>query len=649
MPSSNTVLEPEHLDHVVKHFSRYGEFTYDIESVPPHRGVPAHNTVTWLSMATHGMAVSIPMGHEKGDKIIGERIEPRLTKDGKTRNYKIPIWSPAPEQLRPSQVFEAIEPLMFSDRLKICHNAPFDLGSVAKYYDGRYPTKPWFDTFLNSVLLDENRLNGLKPRVKQTYKLSYDSENVGKKVETHEFSKVARYAYLDSKYTWLLWKREKDLCREEGLSGVLELEHDVIETVLEMILNGAPINGTVLEELGVELDERLVETEAKIYQRVGRKFNLNAPQQKAQVLYLPKDEGGLGLRPKSLTDGGKKKWARGEELAVTDFSTDADALKPHKSNPVVSLMLDYQRDMKLKSTYVTGILGDPEDDDKPCLIVDGRVHGSFKQVGARTGRWSSAGPNLQNIPSRGEEGKKIRAAYEAAPGYKLIVADYGQIELVVLAHFIGHGALYDGFHAGIDAHTMTASLVFDVPFDQVLKEMRSVAKGLNFAIVYGAGPATVAEMAGITITEAKKHMAKHRQMFPEIYEYKAYVIAQARKTPDCHTRTILGRKRRLRDLRSVDDEKRSAAERQIFNAKIQGSATGDLIKLAMVRLIPLLPPEAELIMTVHDELVCHAPEPLVPLVEAALREAMLGEGIQQLVSVPLTSDQSVVDRWSAAK
>jgi len=642
------VLDTDHLHAVVEYVSRFGAFAFDTETTPPYRAVPALNTVTWISLATYGMAVVIPMGHEKGDKVIGSRKEPYLTPTGLTRHRTVYEWEPAPPQLRPSQVFEALEPLMFSDRLKICRNAPFDLGSIAKYYDGRPPAKPYFDTFLNSVLQDENRLNGLKHRVKSIYGHIYDKEDVGKKVETHCFSTVARYAYLDAKYTWLLWKRERDACAAEGLSGVLALEHDVIDTVLEMILNGAPVDGDVLADLGVQLDERLVHYEAEIYRLVGRQFNLNSSKQKAEVFYTPKKDGGLGLKPAALTKGGKKKWAKGEELTVHDFSTDADALKPHSDHPVIKLMLDYQRDQKLKGTYVTGILGDPEQ-DKPCLIVNGRIHGSFKQVGARTGRWSSAEPNLQNIPSRGEEGKKIRAAYRAEPGYKLVVADYGQIELVVLAHFIGQGALFDGFHKGIDPHTMTAALVFGVSVEDVTKEMRSVAKGLNFAIVYGAGPRTVAEMAGVRLDEAKKHMATHRKMFPEVYAYKAYVIEEARATPDCHTRTILGRKRRLPDLRSRDEEKRAAAERQIFNAKIQGSATGDLIKLAMVRLIALLPDEAELIMTVHDELVVHTPEEHVPLVEAALREAMLGDGIQRLVRVPLTSDQSVVDRWSDAK
>ncbi|MFI6495927.1 DNA polymerase [Nonomuraea typhae] len=646
--SSNVVLTTEHLDHVVKHFERFGAFAFDTEGIGQYRGVPAHTQITWLSMATHGMSVAIPMGHERGDRIIGERKEPYETKTGRIQQRTVKIWEPAPEQLRPSQVFSALEPLMFSDRIKVCHNAPFDLGSVAKYYDGNAPSKPWFDTYINSVLVDENRLNGLKPRTKELYGVSYDTESVGRCVEKHPFSTVARYAYMDAKYTWLMYLRERGLCEQYGLQGVLALETDVIETVLEMILAGAPINGSVLAGFGKVLDARLVGIEAEIYRAAGKQFNLNSPKQKAELFYSPKVEGGLGLKPKSLTPGGKKKYKRGEELLVTDFSTDSKSLQPHAKHPVIAGVLKYQKDDKLKSTYVDGVLGVADDPDKPCLVVDGRVHSSFNQMGARTGRWSSNGPNLQNIPSRGEDGKVIRSAYQALPGHKLVIADYGQIELVLLAHFIGFGAMFDGFHNGVDPHTMTASLIFGVPPEEVTKEQRTICKAINFGIVYGAGPSTLSEMAGIGAQAMKGHLSDHRDEFPEIYSYRSHVIETARRQDPPHTRTLLGRMRRLPDLVSYDDELRAAAERQIFNSKIQGSG-GDVIKLAMVRLLPLLPEDAELVMTVHDELVVHGPEQQVPQIVSALREAMLGESIQELLRVPLTSDVSVVDTWSAAK
>lgn len=618
MLSTNIVLDTDHLNSVVKYFLKYDAFAYDIETAGVYRRVAAHNPVTWISLATHGMAVAIPMGHERGDKIVGYKTEPRETKTGKIINRKVPVWEPAPSQLRPSQVFAALEPLLFSDRLKICHNAPFDLASVVKYYDGRRIPKPWRDTYIESVLLNENRLNGLKPRVRELYGIEYDKEEVGRCVESHPFSKVARYALMDARYTWLLAKRMDGLIEKEGLSGIFTLEMDTIEATVEMLLRGAPVSRKVLEDFGRELKERLVRIAADIYRLADRKIDLNSSQQKARMLWGSKRDGGLGLKPVNLTEGGKAKQRAGKPLSAIDYSTDVKSLDPYKDHPVVAKLLEYQQNEKLRSTYVDGILGVEGKADKPCLIIDGRVHASFNQVGARTGRWSSSAPNAQNIPTRTEDGRIIRSAYKALADHKLIVADYGQIELVMLAHFIGHGALYDGFHAGVDAHTTTASLVFGVDPENVDKQMRSVAKGISFAIVYGAGPSKVADMAGISLDEAKKHMQTHQRMFPEIYKYRAFVIDNACKKRPPHIRTILGRKRRIPELLSRDEEKRASAERRIFNAKIQGSAA-DLIKLAMVRLMALKPERAELILTVHDELVAHVPEDLVEDMTGVMR------------------------------
>ncbi|MGW0060327.1 DNA polymerase [Streptosporangium sandarakinum] len=646
MPSSSTiVLDADHLAHVVRHFAQRGAFFFDVESVPPYRGIPAHNTVTWLSLATQGMAVTIPMGHTKGDRIIGERIEPRETATGKIMKRRIPVWSTAPEQLRPSQVFEALEPLFFSDREKSAHNIVFDVGSSAKYYGGRIMPGPWHCTYTSSVLLDENRMNGLKPRIKQLYKIDYDKADVGRRVETHSFRTVARYTYMDSAMGWLLRGRNDPLLDEQGLRELFELETELQRGVVEMALYGDPVEKEVLEEFGEVLATRLVEHEARIYRAVGSQFNLNSSNQKARIFYGPVEEGGLGLKPTKPTKGGMKKLKAGLELEVTDYSTDAESIKPYSDHPAIAAMLDYQRDEKLKGTYVDGLLH-PEEDD--CLIINGRIHARFNPMGARTGRWTSSGPNEQNIPVRTADGKVIRSAWRAEPGYQQIIADYGQIELVLLAHFIGSGALYEGFHQHIDPHTMTAALVFRVAVDKVAPWMRSVAKGLNFAIVYGAGPDTVAKMAGISVTDARKHMKAHRAEFPEVYAYKTHVIETARKQRIPHTTTLLGRMRRLPDLRSADDERRSAAERQIFNSKIQGSGA-DLIKLAMVRWWRNHPEGVHLVRTVHDEVGLHCPIPLIEEAKAALVDAMVGPDIQNMLAVPVTVDINIVTRWSDAK
>jgi DNA polymerase-1 len=304
-------------------------------------------------------------------------------------------------------------------------------------------------------------------------------------------------------------------------------------------------------------------------------------------------------------------------------------------------------------------LGDPEDKDKPCRIFDGRIHADFVQYGTVTGRFSCREPNLQNIPRPDTElGKKIRGLFVAPPGYKLVVADYGQIELVVLAHFIGRGDLYKGFHNGVDPHSATAAALMGVDPQEFMRrvkegdrtciDFRQVAKGINFAVVYGAGPDKVASMAGITVKEAKRFMEMHQKMFPEIYRFKEEVIRVCRSRRPPHIRTLLGRKRRLPLILSQNNGLRMGAERQAVNSLIQGSAA-DLIKLAMIRLNAALPDEMRLILSVHDELVTLCPEDRAEECAGLVREAMLGEGIQKLLRVPLSSDVKIVDRWSEAK
>mgnify|MGYP000862898839 FL=1 len=652
----SVILDEKQLAEVVEYFSQFDAFVFDVETVGEHRNIPTQNEVIWLSLATYGAAVTIPMGHPIGDAI--ERVEkvPRVGKDGKTRYYKVPVWEKPPAQLRRFEVFSALRPLFFSDRLKIGHNIIFDLLSVAKYYGGQVPPPPYQDTLVNSWLLDENRRNGLKERIKQEFSFDYDKDKTGKSIETRPFSVAARYSRLDARYTWLLYHCDRPRIDEQELHQVHRLETQIIPVLLEAGLTGAPVSLEWLQQLKVELTAELERREAEVYRAAGRVFNIASPSQKAEVLYSPKSKGGQGLKPTHLTDSGKKKLEAGEELGFSDYSTDAASLSSYKNNKVAQAILAYQETFKLLSTYVDGYLGNPEK-GRPCIVFQtergNRIFGTFKQYGTVTGRFSSSEPNLQNVSVRTEEGRKIRRVFQAPPGYKLVVADYGQIELVILAHFAGPGALYDGFHAGIDPHTITASHVYGVPVEDVTSQMRSAAKGINFAVVYGAGPAKVAEMAGSTVDEARRLLEEHRTQFPEIYRYKSRLLRVARSRNPHHIRTLIGRKRRLPDLSSDDDAKRALAERQCVNSHIQGSAA-DLIKIAMVRLHEMLhdagiSDRAKLILTVHDELVVEAADEVVDQVVEIMREAMLGKGIQDLIRVPLKSDLKVVESWDQAK
>ncbi|MFE9412361.1 DNA polymerase [Streptomyces sp. NPDC006704] len=663
MPS--IILTKEDLADTVAYFRQQDALSFDVETVGAHRGVPSQNQITWLSMATHGAAVAIPMGHPNGDTLISKATRKKNRETG-TFEAIPAVYDEPPAQLRPGQIFEALQPLLFGEQYrKICHNAVFDLVSVAKYYDGALPTPKYGCTLVASWLLDENRLNGLKPRVISEYGHKYDTENVGRRVEIHPFSTVARYALLDAKYTWLLWKRMVPLLQAEGLSRAMSLELQVLEVLLEMALTGAPVDLDALHALDADLTVQVARIIEEVYKAAGQVFNINSTRQKADILFGKKSAGGQGIKPSKLTQGGRKKKREGTKPTIYDYSTDAEELKKHDDNAVCSALLEYQEVNKLLGTYVHGYLGD-ESGGRPSIIFDGRIYPTFKQYGTVSGRFSASEPNLQNVPAPGSPlGAAVRGLFVAPQekvtilqentpvelGWVLLIADYGQIELRVMAHFLGCGAWYDGFHAGVDAHTATANAVFGVPFEEVTKDQRSRSKTLAFATLFGAQAATVAKSMGSTVQEAQAFLDLQERKMPEVGKFQNWLIGEALKHEVPHIRTLVGRKRRLPDLSSSTDWIREKAERQCLNSLIQGSAA-DLNKMAIIRMGHLCKKNREwlrLSLTVHDELVVHCREDKVEEGSALLQQAMIGPGIQEILNVPITADVKVCDRWSEAK
>lgn len=700
------VTSLEQLREEVEYFSQFEAFSWDTETLPGPagpgtRGIPTQNRVVWLSMATYGRAIVIPMGHPNGNILLKKAYRKKNKVTGKFENFP-PQFDEPPIQLRASEVFDILRPLFFSDRTKIAHNATFDFISVEKHF-GEIPPGPMSDSIVLQWLLDENigtvegasaelidsfgsvfnpeltdyleenrsgpkrpKSKGLKDLTKFYYGVDYDKEEVGKQIELHPFNIVAQYALQDAKYTWLLWRQFDEMCLAQDLQDIRELEEAVTPVCCAMGLEGAPVDYQAIRYLDEYLTQEMVRVETLIYRAAGRQFNINSPKQKQELLYGFKKDGGQGLKPTHLTKTAKdkKKKDRNFKPDIHSWSTDKNALKGFKDNELCKLLLEYAEYDKLRSTYVRGYLGDPDDPvKKPCLIFDGRIHTDLVQYGTVTGRFSSRAPNLQNIPAPNSElGKKVRGLFKAPLGYKLLVADYGQMELRILASYIGFGGLFDGFQAGIDAHTQTAALVFGVAIEKVEKWMRAAAKTLNFAIVYGAGPDKVADMLKMSMEEAEELLANHRKAFPEIYKFKREVINAAKRREIPHIRTILRRVRRLWDLHIDPGDRENRwkilrAERQLFNSLIQGSL-GDIIKLAMIRLHRMLEEDAKenpgkeikLILSVHDELVLLCPEDRVNVGSALLREAMLGDEIQDLIGVPLdVGDVAVVDRWSEAK
>ena len=647
---------------MVAYYLQQDAFAFDIESVGTHRGIPAVNEVSWISFATHGRGDVIPMGHPNGD--FKELIRP-LTGQGQKRvDAGLParpldysrddkkatkVFYPAPDQLFPGEVFEAIKPLMFSDSImKIGHNLAFDLSSVAKYYGGAIPCGPHFDTLMASFLYDNrNRLKlGLDDCLERELGFSM-KKGIGHKVEDYSFMEVAKYAYLDAKYTFLLWKTLTPKLEEADVTKVMKLEMDVLSVLCHMKLTGAPIDTNALKILNDQLEKELEDTKTEIYRIAGQVFNMNSTSEKQWVLYGPKEEGCRGLRTEFLTGTGKKTAEqRGDDaLTYKDFSVSSEALEELRDkDELVGAMLKYADLNKLHSTYVIPYLGGEvvktvngksKIEKRESMLINNKLYADFIQWGAETGRFSSRNPNLQNVPApHTAHGKAIRNLFIAPDKYKLIVADYSQIEPRIIAAMSKDPIMLENYLTGGDIYTTVGN---------TMGVDRKAGKVLVLAMAYGVGPEKISNQIGCSLQEARKLLNDFSEKFPSVSKYKTTVVSVARKKG--YVTTLMNRRRYLPDINSRDIKLRAGSERQAFNTRIQGTAA-DIIKLAMIRAHDALPKEANLILTVHDELVTITPEALVEESKKAIKESM--EGIN-LLPIPLVADIKVVQKWGDAK
>jgi DNA polymerase I-like protein with 3'-5' exonuclease and polymerase domains len=658
----NIITTVDQLNEMVSYYLTQDAFAYDVETVGPQRGLTPVNEVLWITFATHGRCDVIPMGHPNGDfveehfPLTGQgqaRVDAGLTarpsdysrdKKKSTKTFGAP-----PTQLYPGEVFKLVEPLLFSDKvLTIGHNLIFDLTSVAKYYGGRVPTGPYFDTMIASFISDNRNKNrcGLDECLKREF--GYEMvKGVGKEVEVYSFDEVAKYAYLDAKYTFLLWKSISKKIEALNLNQVMDLEMDVLKVLCDMKLTGAPVDVDALTALDTQLREDIESARSDIFRIAGRVFNINSNQEKQFLMYSGKDQGGRGLKPKLLTTAGQKKADNGQELQFADYSVSAEALELYRGkDPLVEALLKYADLNKLSTTYVVPYLGGEvvrtlngkeKREQKESLLINGRIHCDFVQHGAETGRFSSRNPNLQNVPApHTAHGKAIRNLFYAPLGYRLVVADYSQIEPRVIASMAKDPIMMKNYLDGNDIYTTVGN---------TMGVDRKAGKTLVLAMAYGVGPAKIASQIGCTVTEARDLLERFGSQFSSVSSYRMKLLARARLETTPHVTTILGRKRFLPDLNSKDHGFRSSAERQAFNTRIQGSAA-DIIKLAMIRAHELIPEGARLLLTVHDELVTLTPAEKADETMEAIREAM--EGIN-LLDVPLIADIKIVDRWGEAK
>lgn len=657
----NIITTTEQLNELVEYYLKQDAFAFDVETVGDRRGVPVINEVLWLSLATHGRGDVIPLGHPHGEFVSetfpltgqGEKrvlagLPARDSDYSRDKKKATKVFGPAPDQLRPAEVFKALEPLMFNDSiLKVGHNLVFDLCSVAKYYGGKVPVQPYFDTMVGSFIYDNRNKNKVGLDDCLFRELGYKMEKgVGAQVEAYGFLEVARYSYLDAKYTFLLWKTIVPKIEAADLNKIMKLEMDVLEVLCSMKLTGAPIDTEELKKLNRDLEDAIEQAKSDIYKAAGRVFNINSNQEKQYLLYSPKSEGGRGLKPKILTGKGGKNEEAGKELDYSDYSVSSEALEPYRDkDPLVKALLEYADLNKLQTTYVVPYLGGDvvrttggksKVEHKESLLVNGRIHCDFIQHGAETGRFSSRNPNLQNIPnpSASENGKAIRNLFYAPKGYKLVVADYSQIEPRIIASMSRDPIMMKNYIEGGDIYTTVGD---------TMGVDRKAGKVLVLAMAYGVGPDKIARSIGCSLTEAKTLLNDFSSKFSSVNRYRLKVIGTTRARK--YVTTLMGRRRYIPDIDSKDFGFKASAERQAFNTRIQGSAA-DIMKLAMVRAHKMIPQGSFLLLTVHDELVTLTPDSLVDETESAIREAM--EGIQVL-DVPLIADVTVVERWGEAK
>ena len=407
---------------------------------------------------------------------------------------------------------------------------------------------------------------------------------------------------------------------ELGMDKLLrEIELPLARVLADMERTGMMVDRDGIAAFGDELRGQLNACLGRIYEQVGYSFNLNSPKQLGEALF---DK--LGLPHRKKTKSG--------------YSTDAATLESLRSySPVIDDILEYRSCQKLLSTYADGLL--------KVIGPDGRVHSTFLQTEARTGRLSSTEPNLQNIPVRTEQGSRLRGFFVAKPGCILLDADYSQIELRILAHISGDAAMQEIFRTGGDIHRSTAARIYGMPPEMITPRLRSSAKAVNFGIVYGIGAYSLSRDIGVTVKEAEAFIQSYLDSFPGVRQYMDDTIAFGKEHG--YVATLFGRRRALPELTSSNFNVRALGERMAMNTPIQGTAA-DVIKLAMVRVWQRLRGEgltARLILQVHDELIVEA-----PLEEADKAAQILGEEMEHAVNfaVPLTADVTRGHTWLEA-
>jgi DNA polymerase-1 len=440
----------------------------------------------------------------------------------------------------------------------------------------------------------------------------------GETLDDLPLSEVVAYGAEDADVTWRLYHLFDELLKARSLDRLMaEVEMPLLLVIAKMEIEGIFLDTNLIKPLAVEFESRIEAIKAQIFSIVGHELNLNSPKQLQEVLFVERE----------IPTGAKTR---------TGFSTATEVLEPlRETYPEVDLILNYRMLNKLKSTYI---------DTLPLQVNEktGRIHPSFSQTGTETGRLSCREPNLQNIPVRTEEGRRIRSSFTARAGYRLLSADYSQIELVVLAHTADDPNLKQAFLDGLDVHRATASRIFSVPLAEVSSDQRRVAKTINFGVMYGMGAHALSQDLKISFSEAREFIAQYFERYKAVEEFIERTKALAAE--EGYVKTLLGHVRTISEITSRSPVERAKAQRIAVNTVIQGTAA-DIMKMAMLRADRMIEEEgmhARLLLQIHDELIFEVPEDELGRMEVLVREAM--EGAVQL-SIPLRVSIAIGRDW----
>ncbi|MFC1541336.1 DNA polymerase I [Candidatus Latescibacterota bacterium] len=594
-PKKVTIVTSDNVDAFFEELTKYKEIAVDLETTSLD---VMSARIAGISMAAGEKAWYLPIAHSKGENLVAEKVIPRLK-------------------------------AMLNDTglHKIGHNAKFD--AIILKRNGFEVAPFTFDTMIAAYVLDPgSRVYSLAKLADELLNRQMQSitELIGKGKDQKSFAEVdiesaANYSGDDSDVTLKLKSIFAERLDRENLSELFEtVEMPLLEVLMDMEMHGVTIDIPFLEEMSVDFAKKMDVLVEQIYESAGEEFNVNSTKQLGEILFEK-----IGLKSVRKTK--------------TGYSTDIDVLqKLENVHELPRLMLEYRQFKKLKSTYIDAL---------PAIVnpETGRIHTSFNQTITSTGRLSSSNPNLQNIPIRTDLGRNIRKAFIAPPGHILLSADYSQIELRIMAHMSGDVVLTEAFIEGVDVHSKTASILFNVIPGFVNDEQRRQAKTINFGVMYGMGAFSLSEQLGISRKQAKEFIDNYFNTHSGVRSFIEKTVSDTEQNG--FVKTLLGRVRYVPDINSTNRNIAEFAKRTAINTPIQGSAA-DLIKVSMIALWKRLKEaglKSSMILQVHDELLLEVPEDEIDTVIEIVRETM--ESAIKL-NVPLVVDIGQGKNWLEA-